>query len=512
MGTYVIGDVHGCYSQFMELLARIEKRDSDARFILTGDIIKRGPQDAQMLAWAYENITLDGKFQMVLGNHDDDFIETFGRGEFETVYSLSRIVGFNYSPREGEFSHLEDQPELMYKYAKFLASQPLYKKLEINNKKYIIAHAWYPENLVYNDFQQDRIIYFKRFDSLWYRDRLGYNEGGFEAEYEPIEDEILIHGHSPTLTYKEQMSRIYSPGKIWRRKNSINVDCGLVFNVIGHREPFAKFGNLAAYHIEADEALYLWEIVDEYALNDEEYYEDRMERKKNEREESERKRAEAWENAKTPYLESFYRQILALDETPDKKEYEHNVNFNFLDYYISEVSTFNDDRKRDDYDFDFKNLPIIAVHGTRGINWVKTLYAYNKSYGKWTVGMELQRDFTYQAFSYEGIDYLFGTNGYEGIEAKGVLYNLSIDGIEEVVKFKTETSTFDWRKKEDILKFDKYYEDGKPTGVMIWDFYHGDELCIVKIARNLTDAYYAHVLNSKGEVLSKISHVYYGIG
>ena len=40
MGTYVIGDVHGCYTQFMELLERIEKRDSDARFILTGDIIK----------------------------------------------------------------------------------------------------------------------------------------------------------------------------------------------------------------------------------------------------------------------------------------------------------------------------------------------------------------------------------------------------------------------------------------------------------------------------------------
>ena len=58
------------------------------------------------------------------------------------------------------------------------------------------------------------------------------------------------------------MSRIYSPGKIWRRKNSINLDCGLVFNVTNYNESFAKFGNLAAYHIEADEALYLWDIVE----------------------------------------------------------------------------------------------------------------------------------------------------------------------------------------------------------------------------------------------------------
>ena len=74
--------------------------------------------------------------------------------------------------------------------------------------------------------------------------------------------------------------------------------------------------------------------------------------------------------------------------------------------------------------------------------------------------MELQSDFIYQAFSYRGSDYLFGINGYEGMEAKGVLYNLSIDGIDEVVKFNTETDTFDWRKKEDILRLDKYYEDG----------------------------------------------------
>ena len=33
VSTYVIGDVHGCYSQFMELLKRVEERDPNARFI-----------------------------------------------------------------------------------------------------------------------------------------------------------------------------------------------------------------------------------------------------------------------------------------------------------------------------------------------------------------------------------------------------------------------------------------------------------------------------------------------
>ena len=284
MGTYIIGDVHGCYTQFMELVERIEKKDSNAKFILTGDIVNRGPEDTEMLAWAYENITLDGKYQMVLGNHDDTFIEVFGRGEFETIYSLSRAIGF-YEEHDCleyyavEFCHLIDQEELMYEYAKFLASQPLYKKLEINGKKYIIAHAWYPEKLTDPDLEPDEFAYENRFNSTWYRDLEEYL-GGFEDEYEPIEDEMLIHGHTPTIIYKKWMSRIYRPGKIRRRKNSINVDCGLVFNVMDYNEPFAKFGNLAAYHIEADEAEYLWDIVDEYAPNDDEYYEDRIEREK----------------------------------------------------------------------------------------------------------------------------------------------------------------------------------------------------------------------------------------
>ena len=508
MGTYVIGDVHGCFSQFMELIERIEEEDSDARFILVGDIVNRGSQDAQMLAWAYENITLVGKFQMVLGNHDDTFIEIFGKREFETLYSLSREINFSDRPNKGEFWYLEDQKELMYQYAKFLASQPLFKKLEINGKKYIIAHAWYPEALTDPDLEPEHVAYKNRFNSIWYRDRKDY-KGGFEDEYEPIEGEILIHGHTPTITYKKNMSCIHSPGKIWRRKNSINIDCGLVFNVTGFNESFAKFGNLAAYHIEADEALYLWDIVDEYALNDDEYYECRIEREKNEREESKRRLAEAWETAKDPYIETFYKQILGLDEVSEERDYKYRkvrVDFNFLDNFIG-VSTFNDYRKSHEYDFDFENLPIIAVYGTRD---KKMLYAYDKSHGKWT-GVELEKClFEYQAFKYNGGDYLFGINDYLGEEAKGVLYHLSGKGVREVVKFNTETSSFDWRKKADILKLtDKFDEDGKPTGIMTWDFYHKDELCTIKNARNVCDVHHAHISNSKGEILSQISCINY---
>ena len=38
MGTYVVGDIHGCLSQWLAFKEKIEKRDEDARFILVGDL------------------------------------------------------------------------------------------------------------------------------------------------------------------------------------------------------------------------------------------------------------------------------------------------------------------------------------------------------------------------------------------------------------------------------------------------------------------------------------------
>ena len=287
MGIYVIGDIHGCYTQFMELKSTIEEKDSDAQFILVGDIIDRGAEDEAVLAWAYENVTADGKYQMVLGNHDDKFIEVFGRGEFETLYSLRKELRYSGSISKSDFAHLQDK-DLMYQYAEFLSKQPLYKKLEVAGQKYIIVHAWYTKKIqtdvrsadeeeeletFYGDKKEIKIAHDKRFDLIWERDR-EYDGVYTKGEYEPLEGEILIHGHSPTLATKDRMHRGYSPGKVWKRKNSVNVDCGLVFHVTIPEHDVYRYGNLAAYNIETGEAIYLWDIEDEYVTNDEDYYED----------------------------------------------------------------------------------------------------------------------------------------------------------------------------------------------------------------------------------------------
>jgi len=66
MSTYVIGDVHGCFKQFIGLLKKINYNKIKDRIILTGDLVNRGPESLAMLNFCMK----DSNITTVLGNHD----------------------------------------------------------------------------------------------------------------------------------------------------------------------------------------------------------------------------------------------------------------------------------------------------------------------------------------------------------------------------------------------------------------------------------------------------------
>jgi serine/threonine protein phosphatase 1 len=63
--TIVVGDIHGCYDELMELLdqANLERRD---RVVSVGDLISKGPKSREVL----ELFMSDDRFTTVIGNHD----------------------------------------------------------------------------------------------------------------------------------------------------------------------------------------------------------------------------------------------------------------------------------------------------------------------------------------------------------------------------------------------------------------------------------------------------------
>ena len=67
--TFIVGDVHGCFKEFLALLNKAGYKFETHRLILVGDIINRGPLSLKMLKWIKNN-----GVEMVRGNHEQAFI------------------------------------------------------------------------------------------------------------------------------------------------------------------------------------------------------------------------------------------------------------------------------------------------------------------------------------------------------------------------------------------------------------------------------------------------------
>jgi serine/threonine protein phosphatase 1 len=65
--TIVIGDLHGCYDEALELLARVGATSTD-RIIFTGDLVDRGPRRR-------ECVELAMRHECILGNHEEKHLQ-----------------------------------------------------------------------------------------------------------------------------------------------------------------------------------------------------------------------------------------------------------------------------------------------------------------------------------------------------------------------------------------------------------------------------------------------------
>lgn len=84
MNTFVIGDIHGCFTELQELLDKAGIADDD-RVIALGDIVDRGPDSVQVLDFFCNNPT---RFSL-MGNHERKHV----RGaRHEVKLALSQII------------------------------------------------------------------------------------------------------------------------------------------------------------------------------------------------------------------------------------------------------------------------------------------------------------------------------------------------------------------------------------------------------------------------------------
>src|SRR5256712_13056911 len=63
--TIVVGDIHGCFDELTDLLGLIKLKNND-RVVAVGDLITKGPKDAEVL----DLFISDRRFSSGVGNHD----------------------------------------------------------------------------------------------------------------------------------------------------------------------------------------------------------------------------------------------------------------------------------------------------------------------------------------------------------------------------------------------------------------------------------------------------------
>lgn len=239
MGTYVIGDIHGCYDALQNMLSIINLQNDD-RIVFVGDYIDYGAQNYKVLKWLDNLDGIDDSIDItfIKGDRDLKFIATadlllntcnvknwriYSLEDTKKTYKLlSRMM--KVSNTDFDEYHLFDTlifdnyltiEELNY-YAQIFRSMTLGLKFFIDNKTHVVTHAGYLPRSTKEFFGHETREHF-----CSYAHEEAFINGGCKHG-------VVISGHNPTT--KEGFFN--TNGLIFQYYNSNNdcrfydIDCG----------------------------------------------------------------------------------------------------------------------------------------------------------------------------------------------------------------------------------------------------------------------------------------------
>ena len=217
--TYVMSDIHGMGALLEKMLEKLSFSEEDVLYIL-GDMIDRGPDPAKVLDIASSR----GNIIPLRGNHEDEFINWYDN---EIARMFQKYYYNTYDILMDSRCTREKLPE----YVGFMKSLPFYKKLKLEDKCFLLAHAS-TEEILQAWKKKDRLI--------WDTSMVDRKKG--------IPGYFSIVGHVPTFVIRGFPKEA---AKIWHSPDGrlIDVDCGAVFPDLG--------GRLGCLCLETGEEYYL---------------------------------------------------------------------------------------------------------------------------------------------------------------------------------------------------------------------------------------------------------------
>jgi protein phosphatase len=214
----ILGDVHGCFDELLELLALLGYRvtrtaDASGRPLFTvvppegrkavfvGDLVDRGPNIPDVLRLVLPMVEA-GTALCVRGNHDDKLLRKLNGRDVHVTHGLAASLE----------QLAAEPPEFAERVRQFLEGLPTHYVLD--GGRLVVAHAGLPQNL------QGRVSTAVRSFALFGDTTGGKDEYGLPVRRDWAADylgrALVIYGHTPVVQAE------------WVNK-TINIDTGCVF-------------------------------------------------------------------------------------------------------------------------------------------------------------------------------------------------------------------------------------------------------------------------------------------
>lgn len=210
----VIGDIHGCYDEFVELTKKLgyswEKNipihPANRMLVFVGDLTDRGPNSIGVIRVVYDLVIKHKKAYYSPGNHCNKLYRYFLGRNVKVQHGLETTV------EELEALSGKERQHIQNSFIKLYESSPLYHILD--NGKLVISHAGIREDMIgkhtknvktfvlYGDINGEVLPNGMPVRKDWAKEYRGKS--------------LIIYGHTPIKEAREL-------------NNTINIDTGAVF-------------------------------------------------------------------------------------------------------------------------------------------------------------------------------------------------------------------------------------------------------------------------------------------